>query len=231
MKVSSSDDDTLIIQCERFEAGKEPFSLPVPTSIELVYLFFLMIIFYFSGFNLLKFLTELQLTTILYGKNHHLETIVCGFTFTLLIIEFGNNIFFKRVFIRKEKTYRIDRKSCVLPHPGYNYHQNMMTPDKNIVETIDSIDIEGTDNVSIRVSDYYDSDINGFPSWAEITYKVVIKFKSGESSTIESNSVGLGSCNDNQIAFRELMTETQAAVAKIKSFLAASKNEITPSSN
>jgi hypothetical protein len=223
MKVSSSDDDTILIQVERFEPGKEPFSWPIPTSTELVYLFFLIIIFYFSGFNLLSFLTELQLTTLLYSKNHHLEIIICGFTVTLLIIEFGNNIFFKRVSIRKEKTYRIDRNFCVSPHPGYNYHQSMITPDENIVDMIDSIDIEGTDNVLIRVSDYYDSDINGFPSWAEITYKVVIKFKSGESSTIESNRVSVSSCNDNQVALQELMTETQAGVEKIKSFLAASK--------
>jgi hypothetical protein len=98
-----------------------------------------------------------------------------------------------------------------------------MTPDENIVEVIDSIDIEGTNNISVSVSSYYDDDIKGFPVSVETAYKVIIKFKSGEFSTIESNTLGVGSCNDNQIAFRELMIETQAAVEKIKSFLVSSK--------
>jgi hypothetical protein len=55
MKVSMSDDDTIVIQCERFEAGKEDFSWLIPQSIEIVYLFLFLIIFCFSSFNLLDF--------------------------------------------------------------------------------------------------------------------------------------------------------------------------------
>ena len=99
----------------------------------------------------------------------------------------------------------------------------MMTPDENLIEVIDSIDIEGANNISARVSSYYDDDVKGFPVSVETAYKVIIKFKSGEFSTIESNTLGVGSCNDNQIEFRELMTETQSAVEKIKTFLVSSK--------
>jgi hypothetical protein len=223
MKVSMSDDDTIVIQCERFEAGKEDFSWLIPQSIEIVYLFLFLIIFYFSSFNLLDFLLEIQSVIVSYGKNHNLEIIIYGITFTLLITESINNTFFKRVSITKEKTYLIDRNHCILPRPSYNYHQNMITPDENIIEVIDSIDIEGANNISARVSSYYDDDVKGFPVSFETAYKVIIKFKSGEFSTIESNTLGVGSCNDNQIAFRELMIETQAAVEKIKSFLVSSK--------
>ena len=48
---------------------------------------------------------------------------------------------------------------------------------------------------------------------------------------IESNSLGVGSCDGNQIAFRELIAKTKIAVEQIQIFLAASKNEITPSSH
>jgi hypothetical protein len=231
MKVYSADDGTLIIQCERFESGKEPFSLLIPTRIELIYLFIILTIFCFSGFDVLRSLSEVQSVIISYGDSHRLEIIVYSFTFILITTESINNIFFRKVFIRKEEIYRVDRSCGILPRPSYNYHQNMITPDESFVDVIDSIDIEGANNISVRVSSYYDDDIKGFPVSVETAYKVIFKFKSGEFSTIESNTLGVGSCNDNQIAFRELMTETQAAVGKIKSFLAASKNEITPSSN
>lgn len=223
MKVSPSDDDTLIIQCERFEAGKEPFSLLIPTRTEFVYLFILLITVYFSGFDVLDFLSEVYSEIILYGESHRLAVIVYSFTFILVTTGAIYDIFFRKFFIRKEKIYRIDRSSGILPRPSYNYHQNMIIPEEDFVDVIDSIDIEGASNISVRVSSYYDDDIKGFPVSVETAYKVIIKFKSGESSTIESNSIGVGGCNDNQVAFRELMTETQAAVTTIKSFLAAPK--------
>jgi hypothetical protein len=222
MKVSSSDDDTIIIQCERFEAGREPFSLLVPTSIEIVYLFLFLAIIYFSGFDWLNFLSEILSTIIAYGENHHVEIIVYVFTFTILIIGNVNDLLFKKVFVRAENVYRIDRNYCILPRPSYNYHQGMIIPDEDIVDVIDSIDIKGANNISVRVSSYYDDDIKGFPVAVETAYKVIVKLKSGELSTIESNSLGVGSCDENQIAFRELMAETQASVEKIKSFLVSS---------
>jgi hypothetical protein len=223
MKISSSDDDAIVIQCERFEAGKEPFLLPVPTLIEIVYLFSFLVIIYFSNFNWLKFLSEIISTIIVYGENHHIEIIIYGFTIMISTIGGVSNLFFKKVFVRVENVYKINRSRCILPRPSYNYHQDMIIPDKNFVDVINSINIEGTNNISVRVSSYYDDDIKGFPVSVETAYKVIVKFKSGESSIIESNTLGVGSCDDNQIAFRELMTETQSAVEKIKNFLAASK--------
>jgi hypothetical protein len=222
MKVSISDDDTIIIQCERFEAGKEPFSLLVLTPIELVYLFLFLTIICFSGFNWLKSLSEIPSAVMSYGEKHHLEVIVFGFAFTRLTIESVNSLFFRKVFVRAENIYRIDSNLCILPRPSYNYHQNMIIPDEDIIDMIDSIDIQGANNISVRVSEYYDDDINGFQAWAETTYKVIVKLKSGESSTIESNSLSVGSCDENQIVFRELMAETQISVEKIKSFLVSS---------
>ena len=222
MKISSSDDDAIVIQCESFEAGKEPFLLPVPTLIEIVYLFSFLAIICFSSFNYLKFLSEIVSIIIAYGENHHIEIVIYVFTFTILIIGNVNDLLFKKVFIRSKNVYKIDRNYCILPRPSYNYHQGMIIPDEDIVDVIDSIDIKGTNNISVRVSSYYDDDIKGFPVAVETAYKVIVKLKSGESSTIESNSLGVGSCDENQIAFRELMAETQTSVEKIKSFLVSS---------
>jgi hypothetical protein len=222
MKVSSSDNDTIIIQCERFEPGKEHSSWPVPTLIELVYLCSFLIMICLSGFNWLNLLFEIQSAIIAYGDKHHLEIIVYGVTFTILIIGRIDDLFFRKISIRAENIYRIDRNCCILPCPSYNYHQDMIIPDENTVDVIDSIDIYGVNNISTRISSYYNDDIKGFPVSVETAYKVIIKFKSGESSTIESNSLSVGSCDENQIALREIMVETQISVEKIKSFLVSS---------
>lgn len=221
MKVSLSD-NYIIIHRERFDAGKEPFHL-VPKFTELAYLSSFLIMICLSGFNWLNLLSEVQSAIITYGDKHHLEMIVYSVTFTILIIGFIDDLFFRKVSIRVEYIYRIDRNHCVLPHPSYNYHQDMIIPDENTVDVIDSIDIYGVNNISTRISSYYDDDIKGFPVSVETTYKVIIKFRSGESSTIESNSLCVGSCHENQIAFRELMAEAQSSVEKIKLFLLSSK--------
>ena len=231
MKISVVDDRYLIVQCENFEAGKEPFLLPTPTSTEFVYFFIIILSTYLSGFNLLDFLSKIELSIIAYGKSHPLNSIMYWFALILALVNAIYYLFLKRAIVRREKTYQIDRDSWILPRPAYSYHQNMITFDENFVDRIDSIEIDDINNIAIRVSSYYDSDIEGFPSWAETTYKVIVKFKSGESSMIESNSLGVGSYDDNQIAFRELIAKTKIAVKQIQSFLTVSKNEITPSSH
>jgi hypothetical protein len=229
MKVSAVNDKSLVIQCEFFTASSKP--LPKPILIEFGYLFFLILTIYLSGFNIIEFLLKIELSIIDYWQKHLLNSIVYGSTFTIFLVTAIDSIFFKRVIIRRDKTYQIDEDSCILPHPGYNYHQNMIDFDENFVDRIDSIEIEDINNVKLRVSSYYDADIGGFPSSTETTYKVVIKFSSGESATIESNSLEVSRCDDNQIAFRELIASTKLAVEQIQSFLIASKQEITQSSN
>jgi hypothetical protein len=48
---------------------------------------------------------------------------------------------------------------------------------------------------------------------------------------IESNGLAVWRCDEDQVTFRKLIAETKTVVGQIKSFLAVSKNEITPSSD
>lgn len=78
----------------------------------------------------------------------------------------------------------------------------------------------------------YDEDSCSSSAYAISGYKIVVEFDTGKYSIIESNSIDtLRMGNDNQIAFGELLAETKIAVDRIKSFIAASKNKITPSSD
>ena len=94
---------------------------------------------------------------------------------------------------------------------------------RNEICTIDEIEI--IRDIEVKMSNYSDDDVNNeFPASAKTIYKVIVKFRSGESSIIESNSLDVASCEENQIAFRQLIAETQAAVEKIKIFITVSKN-------
>lgn len=70
MKVTSFNEDTLIIQCEKFEAGKKPFLLPKYTLIWSLYLFFILTITCFSVFNSLEFLAKIGASIMSYSEIH-----------------------------------------------------------------------------------------------------------------------------------------------------------------
>ncbi len=227
MKVSIANDNILIIQCENFEGGKESFSLPKPNLTEFTYLFFIVLAIYFSQFNLFDYLTSIGKSIVTYQKSRVFSSIAFGLFFVLIMNNIIQYLFFKKITLRALHTYKIDRNRCILPRPPYNYHKNMLTIDSNFVDFIDEIDMN--DDIEIRTT--YDTESGCESSCAFTIYKVIIKLRSGEFSTIESNSLSVSSVDENQIAFRELIAKTNIAVGQIKSFLKLSEHEIPLSSD
>jgi hypothetical protein len=227
MKVSMVTNNTLTIRCENFEGGKEPVSLPKPTLTELIYLFFIVLAIYFSRFNLFNTLTSIGESIMNYQERHLFGSIAFGLFFVIVMINILQYLFFKKIALRVLHTYKINRDRCILPRPPYNYHKDMPKIDSDFVDFIDEIDMN--DDVEVRTT--YDTESGCESSCAFTIYKVIIKFRSGESSTIESNSLSVSSCDENQIAFRELIAKTNTAVGQIKSFLKVSEHEIFLSSD
>jgi hypothetical protein len=232
MKVSTIDDNSVIIQCENFEAGREPFLFPRPTSTEFVYLFFILTITYLSGFNPLEFLVNIELSTVSYWENHPCNSIVYWATFLIFFASMVDNLFFKKFVIRRDRNYQIDRDSCFSAHPPYSLIQKIERISyEDIFKAVSTIhEIDMVEDFKIGVT--YDEDSGSSSAYAIKSYKIVVELDAGKSSTIESNSIDtLRVGSSNQIAFCELIAETQTAVEQIKKFLEVSKNKITPSSN
>jgi hypothetical protein len=227
MKVSIATDNILVIQCENFEGGKETFSLPKPNLTELIYLFFIALAIYFSRFNFLDYLVSIKKSIATYHESHAFTSIAFGLFFILIINNIVQYLFFKKITLRALHTYKIDRDRCILPRPPYNYHKDMLTIDSNFIDFVDEIDVNN--DVEIRTT--YDTESGCESSCAFTIYKVIIKLRSGEFSTIESNSLSVISDDENQIAFRELIAKTNTAVRQIKSFLKVSEHEISLSSD
>jgi hypothetical protein len=225
MKVSSSDDDTIIIQFEKFEAGKKPFSLPRISLAEFVYLVFILTITYLSGFNPLAFLVKIESSTISYWESHPLNSIVYSTTFLILFFSRISDIFFKKFVIRRDGSYKIDKDSYFSAHPPYSLSQKIEKISYeeifNAVSLINKIHI--VEDFKIGVT--YDEESGSAAAYAIASYAVVIELGTGKHLTVESGSINtLTVGNDNQVAFNKLVLETKIAVEHVKSFLAASKN-------
>lgn len=210
MKVSTVVDGSLIINCEHFSCGKEDnVHLELPNFTELTYLFFVVIIL----------IASFDITRISVNTDNIIFAAYCVFWGSAIIYA----IFIKTLTIKISDSYRIDLESCLSAYPPYSLYQKVrMIRDKNEIAIID--EIEMFRDIEVQMSTYSDDDSTEFSVSAKTIYKVVITFRSGESSIIESNLLDVTSCEKNQIAFRELMVETQATVEQIKSFLSASKN-------
>jgi hypothetical protein len=224
MKVSLSDDN-IIIQCERFDAGRKPFSFPKLTFTELVYLFFVLTITYLSGFNPFELLIKIESSTISYWESHPINSIVCLSTFLIFFSSTIENLFFKNFVIRKDVNYQIDKDSYFVSHPPYSLSQKIEKISYeeifNAVRIINKIDIVE----DFRIGVTYDEDSGSAAAYAIASYKVIIEFDTEKYSIIESGSINtLSVGNDNQVAFNKLIAETKIAVNQVESFLAASKN-------
>jgi L-ribulose-5-phosphate 3-epimerase UlaE len=208
MKVSTAIDGSLIVRCQHFSCGAEDTAiLKKSTFTELIYLFFIAIIF----------IASFDFTKISVNTDNIIFAVYCVAWGSAIIYA----IFFKTLTIKVLDSYQIDLKNCLSAHPPYPLYQKIrMIRDKNEIAIVDGIEM--VRDVEVQMSTYSDDDDTEFPASAKTVYKVVITFKSRESSIIESNFLDVASCEDNQIAFRKLMVETQATVEQINSFIAAS---------
>jgi hypothetical protein len=234
MKVSTAVDGSLIVKCENFEGGKEKsfFRMPEVTPTEWGYLFAIVLVSYFAGFNPLVFLMSTIANLEADWKTHQFGSIILCLFAIVTGVYLYYDLFLKTVSRKITNSYRIDRDGSFLPHTTSNFYRTAkIISDENIVSILDEIDlIEDTE--ACITSTNYERRHNCAPNVRILTnYQVVIKFNPGASSRIEFNGLAVWHCDEDQAKFREFIAETQAAVKQIKSFLEVSKNEITPSSN
>jgi hypothetical protein len=234
MKVSTAVDGSVSVKCESFEGGKEKSFIRMPdvTPTEWGYLSLLILVSYLAGFNpvtmLMNAITNLEVD----WKTHQFGSIILFLFFIISGASLFYDLFFKKIERKVTNSYLIDRDGSFSADPSSNFYRKAsLISDLNTVNIIDEIDLTEDVEACITSTDY-ERRHNSSPNVRILTnYQVVVRFNSGASSTIESNALAVWRCDDDQVAFRKLIAETQASVEQIKSFLAASKNEITPSSN
>jgi hypothetical protein len=241
MKLSTTVDG-LIVTCESFEGGKEKSFIRMPevTLAEWGYLFLLILLSYLAGFNPLAVLTSIITNFEADWRSHQFGSIILLLFFITTGAKIVYALFFKTFARRVTSSYRIDRDGSFHYLPNFGRIIEI-TSDRNIVDLIDGIEL--TEGVRSYIAESYVPRTNynliyESPPTVQIAtnYQVIVRFNSGASSIIESNGLAVWHCDDDQIAFRELITETQAAVEQVKIFLAASKlaaskNEIAPPSH
>jgi hypothetical protein len=205
MKVLMTANEALSIQTIHFETGKEtPFRLSTLVNIYPGYLW--------GIFILLILVTNTDLSQIrIFWESSLVNRLVYIFGFLVFIIKAIDDFFIKVVNYRESNTFQIDKNgyfSCPSEKIGMMGNVNLVD-ELNIVKKVEII-------VSMRRH----PDDDGFQKFAPITtYEVVAVLSSGKSVILENNSINLFHGDDNQVAFRELLAETQAAVEEINIFL------------
>jgi hypothetical protein len=231
MKVSTAVDGSLIVECESFEGGKEKSCIRMPevTRTEWGYLFFLILVGYFAGFNPLMALMSGIENLAADWQTHQFVSIILSFALVIIGANLYYALFLKTFTLRVTNSYRIDRNGSWSPYLPPNFYRTpRIISDEHIINEIDLTE----DAKASLISPAYEDRLTSPPHVQILTYyQVVIRFSSGESTKIESNGLAVWNCDEDQAAFRGLIAETKTAVEQIKSFLAASKNKITQSSN
>jgi hypothetical protein len=231
MKVSTAVDGSLIVECESFEGGKEKSFIRIPavTPTEWGYLFSLILISYLAGFNPVVTLMSVITNLIADWQTHQFGSMILLFCLILIGANLCYALFLKTVTRKITNSYRIDRNGAWSSYfPASFYRTPRIISEQNIIDEIDL-----TEDAEAYLTPPAYEDRNTSPPHVQIStnYQVVIRFSSGESIKIESNGLAVWYCDEDQVQFRELIAETKIVVEQIKSFLAASKHKITPSSN
>ncbi len=225
--------DGLVIKCESFAGGKEKSFIRMPevTRIEWGYLFVFMLVSYFAGFNPIAASTIIITNFAADWQAHQFGSSILLLFFIVTGASLVHSLFFKTFTRRVASSYRIDRGGffSVYSSSDLDPISKIMT-DTSTATIIDKIELIEDIESCITSTDYERRHQMPPNVRILISYKVIVKFNSGEQTTIESNGLAVWHDEDDQVAFRELIAETKEIVKQIKSFLVASEHEITQSS-
>jgi hypothetical protein len=212
MKISTADDNSIIIHCERFESGKTGINNSDAISmIGVLPLCFVLVCVQMqtkTQFDLVQFESYL---------NKHLPLVI-SITFFIIttVICAIDDLFFKSPSVKTSFVYQVDRNGCFSSYDGK-------------VKGICRVIIEDNDKIVESLKMFVDMPIesyneNSSRSPQRILHKVIVELSTGECFPIEENSIYVFSHPDTEAAFSKLTTETNLAIEQIKSFLEKSRN-------